>query len=386
MSGAIVHDLRARQLRGLTEVSRALTYAISVDEVLHLTVERATHLLHASATVLMLSDADGLLTIRASVGVAAADLHRSHPMNETLMDQLQQVLRVTPDRFLGVPLVVSGAVTGILAVAIRAGIEANPDDQEWLLSALADQAAVALEKTRLDERGRFRDRLIGIVSHDLRGPINTILLGTSMLLERDDLEPHATKTLTRVHSAGERAERMIRDLLDYTQAHLGGGIHVERKRNDLALIARRVMEEIEVSHPERAVELVYDGGNTIADLDADRIAQVIGNLLSNAVTYSTPESGIRVQVRGDESEVSFAVHNIGTTIPADRLRQIFEPMQQLSPAAGRSQRSVGLGLYIVESIVTSHHGTIGVTSTESEGTTFTVRIPRLSSPKSSAIS
>jgi signal transduction histidine kinase len=77
--------------------------------------------------------------------------------------------------------------------------------------------------------------------------------------------------------------------------------------------------------------------------------------------------------------VAFSVHNTGSTIPADRLRDIFEPMQQLSPAAGRSQRSVGLGLYIVESIVASHHGTIGVTSTDREGTTFTVRIPRLRS-------
>lgn len=385
MSAAIVHDdVRSRQLRGLTEISRALTYAVSVDEVLQLTVERAAQLLHAPATVLMLSDADGLLTIRASVGVAAADRDRGHPLNDTLMDQLQQVLRVTPERFLGVPLVVSGMVTGILAVALPADVQSNPDELEWLLSALADQAAVALEKTRLDERGRFRDRLIGIVSHDLRGPINTILLGTSILLEHKELDASATKTLTRIQSAGERAERMIRDLLDYTQAHLGGGIHVERKRNDLALIVRQVVDEIEIAHPERDLVLIYDGGNATADLDADRIAQVVGNLLSNAVTYSTPGSRISIEVRGEDTQVSFAIHNIGTTIPADRLRDIFEPMQQLSPAAGHSQRSVGLGLYIVESIVTSHQGTIGVTSTDSNGTTFTVRIPRLSSSTSAA--
>lgn len=381
MSGAIVHDdLRSRQLRGLTEVSRALTYAVSFDEVLQLTVQRAAELLDAHATVLMLSDADGLLTVRASVGVAAADRGRSHPMNDELMGQLQQVLGVPAERFLGVPLVVSGAVTGILAVAVSAEMPAHADEQEWLLSALADQAAVALEKTRLDERGRFRDRLIGIVSHDLRSPINTILLGTSMLLERDLLDAPATKTLTRVLTAAERAERMIRDLLDYTQAHLGGGIRVERKPNDLGQIARRVMDEVEVSHPECELELVYEGGNLTAELDADRIAQVIGNLLSNAVSHSSAGSRIHVALRGTDTDVSFDVHNTGSTIPAHRLREIFEPMQQIAPGSGRNQRSVGLGLYIVESIVVSHHGTIGVTSTESEGTTFTVRIPRLWSP------
>lgn len=377
MSATIFHDdQRSRQFRGLTEVSRALTYAVSFDEVLQLTVQRAARLLHAHATVLMLSDEEGLLTIRASVGVAAADRDQSHPMNDTLRDQLLRVLGVTAERFLGVPLVVTGMVTGILAVALPADLQPYPDEQEWLLSALADQAAVALEKTRLDERGRFRDRLIGIVSHDLRSPISTVLLGTSMLLGHDELDAFTTKTLTRIQSAAERAERMIRDLLDYTQVHLGGGIHVERKLNDLGLIVRRVMDEIEVAHPECDLELVH-GGNITAELDADRIAQVIGNLLANAVTYSKAGSRIRMELQGDDTAVSFAVHNTGSTIPADRLRQIFEPMQQISPGAGRGQRSVGLGLYIVESIVASHHGTIDVISSESEGTTFTVRIPRL---------
>jgi phosphoserine phosphatase RsbU/P len=377
-------DARLRQLRALTEISRQLTYAVSFADVLQLTVDRAAQLLDAHATVLMLTDEEGLLTIRASVGVDVADHDQGHPMNDDLMQQLQRVLGVNAERFLGVPLVVSGAVSGILAVALPADTQSDTTEQEWLLSALADQAAVALEKTRLDERGRFRDRLIGIVSHDLRGPLNTILLGTSMLLDRDELDASATKTLTRIQAAAERAERMVRDLLDYTQAHLGGGIHVERKPNDLGLIARRVMDEIEVAHPDHDLDLVHEGDNMTAELDADRIAQVIGNLLSNAVTYGIENGRIRLELSGDSAEVSFTVHNTGSTIPADRLVQIFEPMQQVSPGPVRSQRSVGLGLYIVESIVVSHHGTIAVTSTDTEGTTFTVRIPRHGSATSTA--
>lgn len=380
MKAAIVrHDLRAHQLRGLTELSRALTYAVSFDEVLQLAVERAAQLLHAHATVLLLSDEDGVLTMRASVGVAAANRDLLHPMNDALMGELQRMLGVTADRFLGVPLVVSGAVTGLLAVALPADMPGNPDEQEWVLSALADQAAVALEKTRLDERGRFRDRLIGIVSHDLRSPINSILLGASMLLGRDELDAFATKTLARIQTAAQRAERMIGDLLDYTQAHLGGGIRVQRTSNDLGLLVRRVIDEVEIAHPDRELEFVSDGSDTTAELDADRIAQVIGNLLANAVTYGTAGTRIRIAVGGTDAEVSFAVHNTGAPIAADRLRQIFEPMQQMSPDAPRGQRSVGLGLYIVESIVISHRGTIDVVSSERDGTTFTVRIPRLGS-------
>jgi K+-sensing histidine kinase KdpD len=365
-------DRRLAQIRGLTEVSRALTYAVSFDEVLQLTVNRAADLLESPATVLMLANDDGVMTIRASAGGVELDTPCADGSH---IENLQLALGVSADRFLGVPLVVGGDVMGILAVALPQHRE-SADDQEWLLSALADQAAVALEKSRLDERGRFRDRLIGIVSHDLRNPLNTILLGASILLGSDELSAYSLKTLTRMQSAAERAERMISDILDYTQAHLGGGIRVDRKATDLGPIFRQVLDEIELSHPEHQFELVLVG-DTSVELDADRIAQVLGNLMSNAVNYSQPGTRVRVELRGDASSITFAVHNHGSVIPPDRLRDIFQPMQQVTPETGRGHRSVGLGLYIVESIVTAHRGAIGVTSTEADGTTFSVTIPRL---------
>jgi sigma-B regulation protein RsbU (phosphoserine phosphatase) len=368
-------DRRSAQIRALTEVSRALTYAVSFDEVLQLTVHRAADLLAAPATVLLLADDDGVMKIRASVG--GIDLESPHK-DGSLVDHLQRSLGVTADRFLGVPLVVGGDVMGILAVALPEDREAAVDG-EWLLSALADQAAVALEKSRLDERGKFRDRLIGIVSHDLRNPLNTILLGASILLGSDEMSPYSMKTLARMKSAAERAERMISDILDYTQAHLGGGIRVNRKPDDLGPIFRQVLDEIEISAPEHAFELVL-AGDTRAELDGDRIAQVLGNLLSNAVSYSSPDSQIRVELRGEVSSVWFTVHNVGSVIPPERLGDIFQPMQQVMPGTGRGHRSVGLGLYIVESIVTSHRGSLAVTSTAEGGTTFRVTLPRVAGP------
>lgn len=378
MTVSLRDDRRASKIRGLTEVSRALTYAISFDEVLQLTVKRAAQLCEAQATVLMLADADGVMTVRASVGAVPPDAARVHASNDHLFEQLQLALGVTAERFLGVPLVVGGDVMGILAVALPERREPPDDDPEWLLSALADQAAVALEKSRLDERGRFRDRLIGIVSHDLRNPLSTILLGASVLLENRELAPTTTKTLARIQSAAQRAERMIRDILDYTQAHLGGGIRVEPKPNDLGSIFRQAIDEFEISHPQHEFELVISG-DTRAELDADRIGQVLGNLLSNAVQHSPRDTRIGVRVHGAESSVEFSVHNTGSVIPPERLRDIFEPMQQVNPSAG-SQRSVGLGLYIVENIVSAHRGTSGVTSTDAGGTTFTVTLPRVPEP------
>jgi sigma-B regulation protein RsbU (phosphoserine phosphatase) len=375
-SPLVPDERRLQQIRRLTDVSRALIYAESFEEVLRLTVERAAQLLEAQAAVLMLSGEDGLMTIRASAGLAAVERDGGHSLDETLIEQLQRVLGVTFERFLGVPLVVGRQVIGILAVALPEDMPSGAEEQELLLSALADQAAVALEKNRLDERGRFRDRLIGIVSHDLRNPINAVVLGASVLLDGDDLSAHTTKTLARIKSAAERAGRMIGDLLDYTQAYLGGGIRVDRKPSDLGGIARQVLEEVEIAHPECDFELVC-GGDMNAEVDADRIAQVLGNLVSNAVNYGQAGAPIRIELTGEDERVTMAVHNRGATIPPERLRDIFAPMQQVAPESGRGYRSVGLGLYIVESIVTSHRGTIHVESTADEGTTFTVRIPRL---------
>jgi phosphoserine phosphatase RsbU/P len=376
MSSLLRDDGRSVQIRGLTEVSRALTYAVSFDEILELTVVRAAQLLDAKATVLLLANEDGMMTVRASIGSVSPQSARGHIANDNLEEHLQLALGVTSERFLGVPLVVGGDVMGILAVALREERNSTSDEQEWLLSALADQSAVALEKSRLDERGRFRDHLIGIVSHDLRNPLTTIMFGTSVLLDDGGLPPKATKILTRIQSAADRAARLISDILDYTQAHLGGGIRVDRKQNDLGPIFRQVIDEMEICHPEHEFELVLSG-DTMADVDPDRIAQVLGNLLSNAVTYSPPGTRVRTELRGEEASVTFAVHNRGTVIPLERMRDIFAPMRQVTPGTGRAQRSVGLGLYIVESIVTSHRGTLGVTSTAEDGTTFSVTLPRV---------
>lgn len=374
---ALLEDWRSVKLRGLTEVSRALTTAVTFDEVLQLTVQQAARLLGGSAAILLIADGDGLMTLRASVGTAATEPVVAHSLEETMTHQLQRILGVASEHLLAVPLVINDAVIGVLAVALPADAAPIADDQEWLLSALADQAAVALEKARLDERATFRDRLIGIVSHDLRNPLNTIMLGTSALLDDAKLDAYTIKTLTRIHRAADRAERLICDLLDYTQAHLGGGIRVRPTANDVGIIARQIADENELSHPEYELEVVVDG-DTRAELDADRIAQVFGNLVANAVSYSPPGTRVRIHVHGDETEVVTAITNQGVVIPPDRLNDIFEPMQQVSPGASRNQRSVGLGLYIVRSIVAAHHGRITVTSSADEGTTFTVTLPRRS--------
>src|SRR5688572_18895322 len=134
-------DSKFEQLRGLSEIGRALTYATTLEQVARLTVERGAQLFGASAGVLMLSDAEGLLQVRAAHGIADELVTRFRaPLSDEVITRLQGMLGVADDRFIAVPLVVGGAVTGLFAIALA---QQSTEADEWLLSALADQAAVA---------------------------------------------------------------------------------------------------------------------------------------------------------------------------------------------------------------------------------------------------
>jgi sigma-B regulation protein RsbU (phosphoserine phosphatase) len=369
-------DRRGQQLRKLTEVSRALTYAVSLEEVLGLAVNRAAELLDADKAVLMLANDDGLLSVSAAHGLDKATCERfREPLHETLVTRLQGLFGdADTGSFLGVPLVVRGEVIGILAVA-RPRVTANLDEEEWLLSALADQAAVALEKTRLDETAEFRERLIGIVSHDLRNPIFAIKMAVELLLAHSEADERTIKTALRIRSSADRATRLIEDLLDFTRARLGGGIQIEPKATDLHFIVRQVVDELEVAHPERRIMVTHESDGR-GDWDPDRLAQVLGNLIANALHYSPPDSVVRVATQDVEHDVVITVHNRGTPIPPERLPHVFEPLQRATSELTNSTRSVGLGLYIVRQLVEAHSGKVSVESTEQNGTTMTVRLPR----------
>ncbi|MFG6415811.1 ATP-binding protein [Roseateles sp. DC23W] len=363
-------------MRKLTEISRALTYAVSLEEVLDLTVDRAAELLDAPRVVLMLTNDEGLLAVRASFGLDV-DAHSDfqEPLQDALITRLKLLLGTTEQEpFLGVPLVVAGEVTGLLAVAMRPS-SSLPEDDEWLLSALADQAAVALEKTRLDQTAEFRERLIGIVSHDLRNPVSVIKMTATLLRRWERLDPRTVDDLiARVHRSADQVTAMIHELLDFTQARLGGSIPLARKPGDLHAVVRQVVEEFGIAHPGRTFELQYEG-DAQGSWDAGRLTQVVGNLLSNAVSYSPAGSVVKVSSRVDSGMVALVIQNDGPPIRPDLLPNLFEPMQRASSELDNASRSVGLGLYIVKHVVQAHGGTVAVRSEHGLGTELTVTLP-----------
>lgn len=229
--------------------------------------------------------------------------------------------------------------------------------------------------TEVKKREGFEKQLIGIVSHDLRNPLNAVLMAAEVLLRRDEMDERTSKSVLRIKSSADRAARMIRDLLDFTQARLSGHIRVQPKALDLHELARRVLEEMEFAYPDRRIECLHDGDGK-GEWDADRLAQVVTNLVQNALKYSPEDTPVCVRTFSDGPCALLSVHNMGPPISADRLSHLFEPLQRAADQVDHASRSIGLGLYIVKHIVEAHGGSVAVRSTERDGTTFTVRLPR----------
>jgi sigma-B regulation protein RsbU (phosphoserine phosphatase) len=243
---------------------------------------------------------------------------------------------------------------------------------EGFVTDITQQRAAEEE---LRQHGEFEKQLIGIVSHDLRNPLNAITLSAAALLRREGLDEKNTSSVRRILTSADRASRMIRDLLDFTQVRLGGGIPVERKFIDLHEQVSSVVEEFQHTHSERELQLTLEG-DTRGEWDPDRIAQAVSNLISNALKYSPKGTPVGVTTRGETDVVIVDVRNQGELIAQDRLADLFKPLSRGVTRTDMQTRSIGLGLYIVDSIVRAHGGTIEVRSTLEQGTIFTMRLPR----------
>jgi len=240
------------------------------------------------------------------------------------------------------------------------------------IGTVRDVTAHKLEQELARQRSEFEQQLLGIVGHDLRNPLSAIFVSAELLKMRVTDE-RLTRPLSRIISSAERATGIIRDLLDLTRIRMGGAIPVQPKPTDFNEVVRQVVEEYRASHPERDLQLSQPQEGQ-GEWDADRLAQVVSNLVSNALQYSPAGTPIRVEMEATEHEVRLRVHNAGPRIPEALQPYIFEPFKR--GHEDTASKSLGLGLFIVERIVSAHGGTIECRSTDSEGTTFLVRLPR----------
>jgi PAS domain S-box-containing protein len=240
------------------------------------------------------------------------------------------------------------------------------------IAILADISDQKRREQQAAEATRFREHFVSIVGHDLRNPLTAIVTSAQLLLRAGALNPRQARVVGRVASSADRMARMIDDLLDFARTRLGGGFPIHPRRIDLRELTEHAVEELLLAYPARSVRVVTAGADPWGNWDPDRLAQVVSNLVANAIQHSPDDGDVNVSLSGDDQVLVLRTHNGGAPIPREVLPHIFEPGRRGDARAG----GLGLGLYIVEQIVLAHHGSIEARSSKEEGTTFTVVLPR----------
>jgi len=222
-----------------------------------------------------------------------------------------------------------------------------------------------------------KDLFMGILSHDLRSPLNAISMSAQLQLNAGTSKERQTMLSTQIFECSSRITAIVNDLLDVTRARFGSGLPVIRAPMDMGSVSRQLVNEMQAANPTRTIILEVSG-DLEGKWDKARIGQVFSNLIGNAVQYSFKDSSIDVTVKGGLEEVVLSVHNQGVPIPPEKFATLFASLTRAVTDEGdhAMEINLGLGLYITEEIVVSHGGTIDVTSSEEGGTTFTARFPR----------
>ena len=248
-----------------------------------------------------------------------------------------------------------------------------------------DQALAESTERFSTDIDRSREIFVGILGHDLRTPLNAVVMASQIILDAPELHDRNLGLTRQTLSSALRMNSMVSDLLDFTRGRLGSGIPITREELDLGAVVRQVIEEVRLAHPDSVIQS-SEIGDLKVRLDRGRIAQVVLNLLTNAVQYGTPKSVIGVSMIGESADVVLRVHNSGTPIPPSELTGIFSPFKRLASenAASGGSSNLGFGLYIVERIVTAHGGSVDVRSSTAAGTLFSIRLPRHSEPEAGA--
>ncbi|MDB4968505.1 MAG: multi-sensor signal transduction histidine kinase [Myxococcales bacterium] len=247
-----------------------------------------------------------------------------------------------------------------------------------IIGAANDVTDAKRVQAELAQAVTFREQLMSILGHDLRNPLGAILAATGLLRRRQDLASPTRDHVDRIDRAAWRMAEMIRTLLDVAQVRFHGSLPVSPAPTDLAEVARAIVDELRAAEPDRAIELDVRG-DANGQWDRARLGEVLSNLVGNALVHGTAGEPVRVAIDVSGDDVRLRVHNGGEPITPEMRAALFEPFRRGAQETG-TFRGLGLGLYIVRQIVLAHGGAITVDSTPTDGTTFTVRLPRAPRP------
>ncbi|HYY16203.1 MAG TPA: response regulator, partial [Gammaproteobacteria bacterium] len=321
---------------------------------------------------------------------------------------LEAIKKVGVRSVVVVPLKARGVVIGVLMVTSRAPSKFRPEDQQ-LLSALADQAAIAIENAklyeqvrqyaeeleakvetrtrelqetnrRLEETSRHKSEFLANMSHELRTPLNSIIGFSEILLDEfmggEVTANERREFLSNILSSGRHLLALINDILDLSKVE-AGRMEMQPAAFAIAEVINGVLNTIKplAVRKQIGVEVAIDPALLSIVADPAKVKQILYNLLSNAVKF-TPEQGhVGVRASQDEEGVRIAVWDTGIGIKAEDQMRIFEEFQQVETTTARQYEGTGLGLALAKKFVELHGGRIWVESELGKGSTFTFTLP-----------
>ena len=244
---------------------------------------------------------------------------------------------------------------------------------EAIDEALAESTAAYAEQVN-----RSRDIFLAILGHDLRAPLQAVSMSTEMLERKTTLDANALNYVKAIKTGAHHMHAMVSDLLEFVRSRLGTQLPVEPCAMNMAHACQTALDQARAGHPgcEQSLQV---NGNVEGHWDPRRLGQLLQNLIGNALQHGASKSAVSLTLNGAADSVTLKVHNNGTPIAEEALATLFDPLVR-SPSEDicepGASTSLGLGLFIVKEVVDAHKGSIEVTSTEAEGTTFTVVLPK----------
>jgi len=379
--------------------AHAVATADRIEQVFDAALESLQRAVGARRTAILTSDAEGAMHFRAWRGLSLAyrdaaedrspwPRHITAPqpivVRDVATDPLTRGDTLYRAEAIGslafFPLFLHGRALGMISVYFDEPHELTAHDLV-LATSIANHLASVIHRydtlAKLEDSVRYGELFAGILAHDLRNPLGTIITATELIARR-----HASagepllQPLGHVKHSCERMSRMIDQLLDFSRARAGGGIEIRRRSTDLAEVMGRALAEVHALFPAHQV-MLDARGNCGGHWDSDRLQQICASLIANAVQHGGGggKAAVGVELDGTSHDaVAVRVHNDGA-IPPAILPTVFDAFSSAERRREHS-RGLGLGLFIVREVVAAHGGTVHVTSSSDHGTTFALRLPR----------
>jgi signal transduction histidine kinase len=396
---------RRRQIDAVRSVTAELTRELDLPSLLDLILLRASQFVHCESTVVLLWDeatktlvptawrglGDWVATTRLGVGDGAAGAAARLREGVVVEDyrHWNDAIHPVPDEagptsVMAVPITYQDRMIGVLSAnRFGMGESFNRHDLE-VLEVFGTQAAIAIENARLFEQAttaealrelaQLKAELLNTVSHEFRTPLSLIHGYAELLVHRADRLSAAevSQMSGEIYTSSKTLARLVDDLLDFSHLERGR-LQLRRQRLNLSEMLRALVRSFHSQPGGERITADLDDG-LLVDADPERLHQVVGNLLSNALSYTT-QGSIMVQARRDDDRIRVEVEDHGPGLSSEEVGRIWESFYRGAEAAQLPNRGSGLGLTVVKQLVELHGGRVGVRSAPGQGATFWFTLP-----------